>query len=374
MTESDSPFMERHRVLIVEDDRDFAESLAELLEPLGFVVSSAHSAGEALARLADFSADLALIDVKLGTDNGVELVPLLHTKRPNLVCILMTAYADLDAAMSAVRSGAKDYLLKPLSPKTLPGRLTRVMAENEQRERKEREQRLLMMGNVCASIAHDVNNCLQLMYSHIDDVANALDAVPPDIAGGSSGIHSLSEAVKSAGEVCWRVLEFAKGVPGNSTADIAQVLRNCRPLLARMSRTHVDIEFDIPNGSLWVGLGATQLEQVVTNLVINASHAVGECGKVRVELTEQRGAEGGFARLRVIDNGTGIPKDVLPRIFDPYFSTKASSESTGLGLAIVYGMVTGVAGGEITVETEQGYGSRFTINLPVKDRTGAAAQ
>lgn len=358
-------FNERRRVLIVEDDRDFAESLSELLESLGFAASIAHDAAEALSRLSEFSVDLALVDVKLGTDNGVGLVPLLKAQRPNLVCILMTAYAELDAAVSAVRSGAHDYLLKPLSPKALPDQLNQALTAQDKRERKEREQRLVMMGSVCANIAHDVTNCLQVVQQHLDIVDNALQCSPPDTEQAKQGVHASADSVKRAGEICWRVLEFAKGSAPTEPSDAVVVLSNCGSLLGRLNRAHVDIVFEAPKGPVWVALGATQLEQVVTNLVLNACHAVGQCGRVRVELSTLNEQPQRLARIRVIDNGVGIPRDVLPRIFDPFFSTKPRDQGTGLGLSIVYGMVKAVPGGDIQVETEPGFGSCFTVTLPI---------
>lgn len=363
-----SLFNERRRVLIVEDDHDFAESLSELLESLGFAPSTVHNAAEALARLSEFSADLALIDVKLGTDNGVSLVPMLKAQKPNLVCILMTAYAELDSAVGAVRSGAYDYLLKPLSPQSLPAQLNKALGEQDKRERREREQRLVMMGSVCANIAHDVNNCLQVVRCHLDIVDSALQGAPPDTQQAKDGLGSLSDGVKRAAEICWHVLEFAKGSTLTQPSDAASVLLNCRPMLARMNRAHVDIEFDAPKGPIWVALGATQLEQVVTNLVMNAVHAVGQCGRVRVELLALHDQPKPMARIRVVDNGVGIPREVLPRIFDPYFSTKPRDQGTGLGLSIVYGMVTAVPGGDIQVDTEPGFGSCFTVTLPILAR------
>lgn len=358
-------FNDRRRILIVEDDQDFAESLSELLESLGFSPSTVHNAAEALVRLSEFSADLALVDVKLGSDNGVSLVPLLKAQKPNLVCILMTAYAELDSAVSAVRSGAYDYLLKPLSPQSLPSQLHEALVEQDKRERQEREQRLVMMGSVCANIAHDVNNCLQVVRCHLDIVDAALRLVPPDTQQAKDGLEPLSEGVKRAGDICWHVLEFAKGSSLTQPSDAVNVLRNCRPMLARMNRAHVEIEFDVPEGPVWVALGATQLEQVLTNLVVNACHAVGQCGRVRVELTAIYDETIPMAQIRVVDNGIGIPREIMPRIFDPYFSTKPRDEGTGLGLSIVYGMVTAVPGGDIRADSEPGFGSCFTVKLPI---------
>lgn len=354
------------RLLIVEDDRDFAESLFDLLEPLGFSVRTAASCGEAIAALADFSADIALVDVKLGAESGVGLVPQLRQRRPALICILMTAYAALDSAVAAVRCGATDYLRKPLEPSELVEKLEHALEQNERALRQQREQRLLVMGELCAGIAHDVNNCLQVMMNEVTDLDLSLKRAPPDLERARSGALSLDRSVQTVASVCQRILAFAKGTLVSEGCDAGKVLTSSTPLLTKLTQRGVRLSVEVPDQTLWVGLDAVQLQQVILNLVLNASQAAREDGTVRVELSEHANPQLRSARLRVVDDGCGIPDAVRPRIFDPYFSTKPSGEGTGLGLSIVYGMVN-AAGGDIQVESAVGRGSCFDVVLPLTE-------
>jgi signal transduction histidine kinase len=118
----------------------------------------------------------------------------------------------------------------------------------------------------------------------------------------------------------------------------------------------------VPETPIWVPLGAVQLEQVILNLAVNACQAISGVGNVHVIAdVAPDGTNPGF-RLRVIDTGEGIAPDVLPHIFEPYFSTKRST-GTGLGLAIVHGMIK-AAGGDVRVNSTPGTGSTFTVLLP----------
>ena len=123
MTERSEPISRsagtERRVLIVEDDRDFAATLADILEPNGFSLSLASGVGEALAAAEATDAQVALLDIKLGSESGVELLAEFQQTRPCMQCILVTAYADVDTAIEAVRRGACDYLRKPLDPPKL---------------------------------------------------------------------------------------------------------------------------------------------------------------------------------------------------------------------------------------------------------------
>jgi signal transduction histidine kinase len=112
-----------------------------------------------------------------------------------------------------------------------------------------------------------------------------------------------------------------------------------------------------------------QVQQALTNLVLNGIQAMPNGGHLRIALQRERacpdsGIEGEYARLSVADEGTGIAAADLPRVFEPFFTTKDVGEGTGLGLSVSYGIVE-EHGGWIAVESQPGKGSRFSILLPV---------
>ncbi len=115
----------RPRLLIVDDDRDAADALAEALVPRGYEVRLAHLISEATDSVETFEPEIALIDIRLGREHGLDLVRELKRKRPQLPCIVMTAYDDLEVAIGAVRHGAYDFLRKPLSLDLLEATLQR---------------------------------------------------------------------------------------------------------------------------------------------------------------------------------------------------------------------------------------------------------
>jgi two-component system NtrC family sensor kinase len=105
-----------------------------------------------------------------------------------------------------------------------------------------------------------------------------------------------------------------------------------------------------------------QINQVIMNLVVNAAHAI---GPVRGTITVRSGVEDNFVWFEISDTGSGIPKDVLPRIFDPFYTTKPIEKGTGLGLSLSYGIVPKLSG-SMTVQTELGKGSTFRVTLPIR--------
>ncbi|MFP4580790.1 MAG: response regulator [Candidatus Sumerlaeia bacterium] len=106
-------------ILIVDDEEDFALSLKELLTSQGYSVCVTNSKAEALETLQENCCDMALIDIRLGRENGTELIPIFRELNPEILCIMMTAYADTDSAIGALHQGASDYLRKPIEPEHL---------------------------------------------------------------------------------------------------------------------------------------------------------------------------------------------------------------------------------------------------------------
>ncbi|MGR8920905.1 MAG: diguanylate cyclase domain-containing protein, partial [Gammaproteobacteria bacterium] len=131
------------RVLIVDDDGDFAESLGENVEILGYEIQLAHNPAAAAQALDEFPADAALLDIRLGHANGVDLIARLTEIRPQLQCVMMTAYASVETAISAMRAGAYDFLCKPFHPEELDFTLRRTFDRIGLLESKSRAERAL---------------------------------------------------------------------------------------------------------------------------------------------------------------------------------------------------------------------------------------
>ena len=129
---------ERGRILLVDDDPDLLSSLSDLLQPQGYEVAVANSVESARRVTTAFEPDVALLDIRLGPDNGIDLIAMLKQQRPGLACLIMTGYADIESAVRALREGADDFLSKPIDPPNLIRALNRCRRqqklEHENRE------------------------------------------------------------------------------------------------------------------------------------------------------------------------------------------------------------------------------------------------
>ncbi|MHB8069695.1 MAG: sensor histidine kinase [Desulfobaccales bacterium] len=135
-------------------------------------------------------------------------------------------------------------------------------------------------------------------------------------------------------------------------------------LAHQLSHSRIDLHLDLDPDLPLLNLDADKMKQVFLNLLMNSRQAIGEHGEIRVatSFNEATGQE----QVVIRDNGKGIPPNLLEKIFDPFFSTKAAGEGTGLGLSVSYGIIREHRG-EIQVKSELGQWTEFTIILPVSD-------
>ena len=224
-----------------------------------------------------------------------------------------------------------------------------------------RSQKLESLGLLAGGIAHDFNNLLTILLGNIDLVekSDRLD----DLDRESLGL--ARQATLRARTLTERLLTFARGgTPRRQTVSLQEIVDQSVAL--SFSGLNLRCEVDLP-ADLWlVDADPGQLHQVLNNLLINAAQAQPARGPVRVRAHNVDKvppflAAGQWVRLDVADSGPGIAEGDLPRIFDPYFTTK--SEGTGLGLATSFSIITR-HGGRLLVESQPGKGAVFTIYLP----------
>ena len=223
-----------------------------------------------------------------------------------------------------------------------------------------RSQKLAAVGVLAAGIAHEINNPLSGVVGYAQLLAERED-LPPEV-------RRRIEHIQHSAERCRRIVEgvllFSRRRPAapRERADLREVVDRVIRLGAYQWRVRNAQILREPDESVFVRMDAERVEQVILNLVSNAVDAMPRGGTVRVGVTR----EGARARLDVEDEGEGIDPEVLPRIFDPFFSTKDVGKGTGLGLAISYGIVE-EHGGTIHVDSRPGRGTRFTVWLPADE-------
>jgi signal transduction histidine kinase/ActR/RegA family two-component response regulator len=230
-------------------------------------------------------------------------------------------------------------------------------------------QKMGTIGRLAGGIAHDFNNLLTAILGYSELVlARGLDV---EVA---ADIREIQKAGERAARLTRQLLAFSKKqglVP--QLLKLAELVDEIQPMLRRLM-PDVQVEVITAGASgVYVNADPGQLEQVIVNLAVNARDAMPGGGRLRIAIdvidVEEPNAQrhgvtpGPHVAVVVQDTGTGMETEVLARAFEPFFTTKGPQEGTGLGLSTVFGVVQ-QSGGFITVESELGVGTRFTIYLP----------
>jgi PAS domain S-box-containing protein len=236
----------------------------------------------------------------------------------------------------------------------------------------EQSRKMEAIGTLSGGIAHDFNNILFPITGFAEMM---LDDTPSD-SPYFNGLTQILKAAKRAKEIIRQILDFSRLADMEiDILDIKPVFKDVLKLIDFSLPSTIEIHHHIEEECGFIRANATQLHQVLMNLVTNAFHAMEETGGrldidlSRFKLDEKEADEldvkpGFYACLRVLDTGVGIEKAVLARIFDPYFTTKKTGKGTGLGLSVVHGIISKY-GGAIRVNSEPGQGTEVKVYLPM---------
>ncbi|MGH7131414.1 MAG: PAS domain-containing hybrid sensor histidine kinase/response regulator [Phycisphaerales bacterium] len=221
-------------------------------------------------------------------------------------------------------------------------------------------RRIEALGNLASGVAHDFNNVLTAIYACVDSARAQLER--PDAV--ARYLDLIEQAASGASDITQSMLAYArKGTIERRTINLRSILTESVRLLRKLLPESIGVDLPESEKPVWVYADATQLQQLLLNLAINARDAMPSGGVLTIDLECDCGSEPGGAVLTVRDTGIGITPADRERIFEPFFTTKPRGKGTGLGLAVVQGIVTG-HGGTIEVQTGPGEGTSFRIHLP----------
>ena len=232
-------------------------------------------------------------------------------------------------------------------------------------------QKMDMVGQLAGGIAHDFNNVLSAIMMANDFLLNAHKPTDPSF----QDIMQIKQNATRAATLVRQLLAFSrKQTLRPQVLDLGDALSDLTMLLRRLIGEKV--KFDPVHGrDLWqVKVDVSQFEQVIVNLAVNARDAMPDGGKLTIKTANVSAQEAenlsykgmppaDYVRIDVSDTGTGIPAEIVDKIFEPFFSTKEVGKGTGLGLSTVYGIVK-QTGGFVYVDSEEGKGTTFRIFLP----------
>jgi two-component system NtrC family sensor kinase len=221
-------------------------------------------------------------------------------------------------------------------------------------------ERLALIGQLSANVAHELNNPLQgiVTYSHL-----LLEELPQDDPARDSLEKIVIQANRSR-DIIRGLLDFSRQrKPDKTLCDVTNVLKGCVSLLEKQALFHnVQIRSNLDEKLPLTVIDPSQIERVFINMIVNAADAMDGNGKL--DLATRFDPIANCIEVEFTDTGHGIAKENLDKIFDPFFTTKDTGHGVGLGLAISFGIIKEHKG-TISVESEVGKGTIFIVRLPV---------
>lgn len=386
-------------VLVVDDSPTLLLALLDHLSRHGFLVVLAHDASEGMMRAALAEPDLILLDIVMPGLDGFEACRRLKAtaETRDVPVIFMTGLSDAKQIVSGFTVGGVDYITKPFQVEEVLARINTHIAlrhaNNELKHAYEtlaraqedlvHQEKLAALGSLVAGIAHELNtpigNSLMVASTFEAQTGEMRDHVAKGENLRRSDLVAYLDNAGTTTEILMRNLQRAADMVTNfkqvavdqtstqrRTFLLSEVVAgNVLTLMPSIRRTPFEVTHSIPV-ELMMDSYPGPLGQVIANLVNNAiMHAFDGRNEGKVELVAEY-EKSDWIALHVRDNGNGISNANRERIFDPFFTTKMGVGGSGLGLHIVRSIVSDILGGRISVSSEEGRGTCFTLLLPLE--------
>jgi signal transduction histidine kinase len=372
-------------VLIVEDDGDFAESLADMLVPRGFKPIIAGSLDAAIAIMSPLPDNnpppVVLIDLRLGTTSGIDLLARLRSERPELIGVLMTAELDTHTAIAALRRGAYDYFDKSVDPQSLFAVLDRCFDRVDLLRDREAAYEELRLAKDGAEAANQAKSGFLATMSHelrtpLNAIIGFSEMMLREVLGplGNEQYRAYVGDIHASGthllQIINDILDLSKAEAGKidlaeDVFDLHDIMRSVGQLTAaRVHAADLTQTVELPDDLPPISGDERKTKQVLLNLITNAVKFTPAGGSITIA-ARWDSAEG--VAITVADTGIGIPQEDLERVMKPFEQVDSSftrqHQGTGLGLPLVKAIME-MHGGRLELKSELGVGTQVTVVFP----------
>jgi two-component system, sensor histidine kinase and response regulator len=401
----------RRGTLLIVDDEDGPRQSLRVIFKDDYDLLMAEDGPMAIELAQKHEVDVAVLDIRMAGMSGIEVLERLKYVKPEMEAIMMTAFETTDTIRQALRLRACDYINKPFDIATIRAAVGQAMQrrflESEINSSAEKVQELLAelqnqrieeqiaktRGDIYASIIHDINGPLTVISGFVHVLHQRLNRDAhmemEDLEFVKDRLRIIARQVSNCIEISRRYLGFLRrqsDEPMASRVSVNQLLHDLDQLV-RVHPSRLENDFDITPliEDITLKINGTDLIQILLNLAVNAfqcaplPHRVEIGGEVLHQPLDLRQFKDGpndrllniegldntapLVAFAVCDNGPGIPSELLPKIFQPYFTTKSPRHGTGLGLNIVQRLIK-EGNGALHVHTQVGAGTIFKVYLP----------
>ena len=386
----------KSRILIADDEPDMLRYLTSQLST-NFQVLEAVDGRQAIEKASQFLPDVIVCDMMMPEKSGLEVCREIRQRTPtkSTPILMLTARADEETKLMALAAGANDFITKPFSTTELRVRLKnlvdtfhlqqKLLRQNQLLEAtieqlKETEvqlvhsEKLASLGRMSAGIIHEINNPLNYAKTGLYVLRNSIESPSTNEEASLEVLQDIQEGIDRIDRIVSDLRIFTHpNVTQIERIQIAELVTSALRLLSHELHNKVTVENEICSDQM-IWANRNQVTQVLVNVLQNAIYAVEKKASAEkpptIWLRAFQDYEHSFVIIR--DNGEGISPENIPKIFDPFFTSKDVGEGMGLGLSICYRIMQ-QHGGSIEVQSERGVYSEFTLRFPRAAKGMAAA-
>ena len=372
------------QVLVIDDEMGPRESLRMLLKP-NYQVHTAESVEAGIKILREKQPDAVISDIRMPGTSGIDGLRKIREIDPHVSVIMLTGFGALETAQEALRLGANDYINKPFDAREMRDVISRNVertrvqrtgehAASEIRELNNRllkelaqKERLASLGQASAEFVHDLGNPLTIVWGYVQLLAKKLEQQEKgngtESATSAKELNIIEQNVRLCRELLtmWQSYGSVEAAP-HKPISIAAIVREVVKGVSSIATSQgVELKTETCDDPCTLLGDALQVTRAIQNVIVNAVQASAE-KKGKVTVTCTRGDF--YVDVRVEDTGSGMTAAQIPKIFEPYFTTKQHKSGTGLGLYITKKVVED-HNGSIKVDSVPDAGTTFTIRLPL---------
>ena len=348
----------KNKILIVDDTVDTVELLKKRFRAEGYDTAEAYDGEEALKQVAEYHPDLIVLDVMMPKLDGYEVCQRLKIDENTryIPILMLTAKSDVESKIKGLDIGADDYLPKPFDYKELSARIRSLLTIKAAHEKLVEEKKSGALEQMMDQVAHEIRNPLTSIGGFARKVYGKLPEGDPNKKYMEMIINDvaiLESMIKQLVELKTMAISFKK--PTNINDLIMKALKLFEQ---EFNEKAIDVQSELADNLPLIPADEKLLKRALCNLIKNSIEAMAEGTKV---LRIASRLSEGHIEILVSDTGKGIPTEELKKIFDPFVTSKIYGP--GLGLTFIYKIIQD-HNGTISVESEPGKGTTFTISFP----------
>lgn len=358
------------KILVVEDDFVSRSVIQSAVVKLGHECQAAEDGHGGWEAFQASPFQVIISDWMMPGMDGLELCRRVRGFKAEEYCyfIILSSLDKRQHVLEGLRAGADDYLTKPLEFDELQARLIsadRVTSLHRNllnaQLQAAQANKLAAVGQLAAGVAHELNTPLGAIRLHLEGALRKLD----NVERVEKKLNSSLRAVDGMRQIVSQLLNYSVNAPASEhRADLSTVVTDTLGLIKpQFKDSVVEVTTELEEGVM-VKFSPPELQQVLINLLTNARDAVMAEGGRGPGITIRVARAGDMGQLQVCDEGSGIADNVLPRIFDPFFSTKAVGSGTGLGLSVSKSLVE-KNGGRLSASSQPGQDTVFKVEIPL---------